>query len=267
MSILLSPNVVLGNLDADNPRIYYHNVITAASLSALEQSPTEPATNVANPATYLKWRGLTVAAQYLAITLPSVAAVDYIAIAGHNLGSIRATVTFQSSFDGITWNALNFGSMPSDDSVIILEFPEQAARYWRISIGPATAAPPAIGAVYLGRKLVMQRGIYVGHTPITLGRSSVVSGGRSESGQFLGRVLRRETLATQVDMHHITPAWYRANMPAFVAAAMVAPFFWAWRPTSYPGEAGFAWATGDVSVSNEMSNGMMQFAFAMQGIA
>lgn len=265
MSINASPSIVLSGAAADSPRIYWDNVVTAATLYADEEAAAEPASNAGNPASYLKWRGTSTAAQVIGVALAAPAAVDYMAIAGHNFGSARITVTFQTSVDGNDWADLAAGTSPADDSVIIVEFPSDFSKYWRLSLS-AGILPPAVGVLYAGQKLVLQRGIYVGHTPITLGRSTIVSSGRSESGQFLGRVLRRATIMSQVDMHHIKPAWYRANMQPFVIAASTTPFFWRWKPRSYPAEAGYSWLTGDVSVSNEMSNGMMQFSFSMQAI-
>lgn len=265
MNVHQSPSIVLSGGAGDRGRLYYDNVVTQSSLLATEEAAGEPASNAWNPSTYLKWRGLTAVAQSLRISLAAPALADYIAIAGHNLGTARITVTFEVSMDGVTYSTLGFPSAPADDSVIILEFPQEFSRYFRMSFSAGTA-PPAIGVVYLGRKLVLQRGIYVGHTPITLGRNTVVSNGRSESGQFLGRVLRRETFMSRVEMGHITAQWYRANMPAFVTASSAAPFFWRWRPGAYPAEAGYAWLTDDLTVSNQLPNGMMQFAFQMQAI-
>jgi hypothetical protein len=139
------------------------------------------------------------------------------------------------------------------------------AGFFRLVIAPGTA-PPAIGIWYVGEILILQRRIYVGHTPLVYGRSSSVSSGRSENGQFLGRMLRSETLESAVDMHNLTPDWYRSELDLFFQAARTTAFFFAWRPGDYPFEVGFAWLTGDPQVSNQRANGMVQVNFSMSGV-
>ena len=114
---------------------------------------------------------------------------------------------------------------------------------------------------------MLQRRIYVGHTPIPYGRESRVTTGVSESGNFLGRIVLGESLETSVDLQNMTPAWYRAEMDPFIAASKEAPFFFAWRPDSYPRETGYAWMTNNPKPSNQRSNGMMQISLSMGGIA
>lgn len=262
--ILISPSLVLIGAAGNYPRLYYHNLVTADVLSSDQAAEGEPASNAANPSTYLKWRGENTTEQSLTVTFDAAKTVDYMAVAGHNFGSASLVVSFQYSDDGITWTDLADATIPADDSALVQEFPSTFKRYFRVHFDGGSEAP-AVGVLYLGQKLVLQRKIYVGHTPITLGLKTTVSNGRSESGQFLGRVLRRQALMTQVDMKHVTPAWYRANMTPFVQASRSLPFFFAWRPQSYPREVGYAWLMDDVSVRNDMTNGMMEFSMQMQG--
>ena len=67
-------------------------------------------------------------------------------------------------------------------------------------------------------------------------------------------------------MLHLTPSWYRTNMVPFVEAGRETPFFFAWRPSSYPLEVGYAWLLNDPQMSNQLPNGMVQVELAMGGI-
>lgn len=268
--IVISSSVVLSatqaeTVDARNPRICYHNVVRADNVFADEQTDDEPAVNVANPATYLLWRGETTAEQSIAVNLNSAVEVNYFAIAKHNLGSSGAAVVFQSSTDGATWTDVTSPQVLSSDNVLIHEFDLVFASYFRLLITPGSE-PPAIAVLYIGRTLVLQRRIYVGHTPLPFGRKTTISSGRSESGQFLGRVMRREFLETSVDLQNLTPMWYREYLDPFFQAARTDAFFWSWRPQQYPDESGYAWLTSDPKVSNQRPNGMMQASFSMQGL-
>lgn len=267
--IVISSSVVLAatpdSVDARNPRIGWHNLVAADNVTADEEANDEPVVNIANPATYLRWRGTTTAQQSVQVTLPLAQDVNYFAIAKHNLGSSGATLAFQSSTDGSAWTDAISPLVLSSDNVVIYEFDTVFASFFRLLITPGSE-PPAIAVLYIGQTLVLQRRIYVGHTPFPFGRKSTVSNGRSESGEFLGRTLRRQFLESSVDMQNITPSWYREHMEPFVQAATTRPFFWSWRPSSYPDECGYAWLSDDVKTSNMRPNGMMQFSFQMQGV-
>lgn len=262
-SVALAPSEV--SADERNPRIGWHNLVTADNVTADEEAEDEPVVNIANAATYLRWRGTTTGDQSVSVDLSAAQDVNYFAIAKHNLGSTGATVTFQSSTDGSAWTDVTTPLMFSSDNVVIYEFDTVFARFYRIFIEPGSAAP-SIAVLYIGETLVLQRRIYVGHTPLPYGRNTTVSNGRSESGEFLGRVLRRQFLESSVSLQNITPAWYRANMEPFIQSATTRPFFWSWKPSSYPDECGYAWLSDDVKMSNQRANGMVQCSFQMQGV-
>jgi len=264
--IVISSSLVLSGeeISGNNPRIGWHNIVTATNVSADEEAADHPASNLGNPATYLTWKGTSTSEQTVAITLGAAKDVDYFGIARHNLGSTRATVAFEYSADGVEWTTVE-SVEPASDHALIVEFDAVNAQFFRLKITPGSAAPE-IAVLYIGQILRLQRRIYVGHTPIVYGRQSTVSNGFSESGQFLGRVLRRQMFRSSVSMQNITPGWYRSKLEPFADAAAVTPFFFAWRPQTYPNEVGFAWVMGDVSMSNQRPNGMVQFEFQMQGI-
>lgn len=267
--IHISSSVVLGPLgdpvDARNPRVGWHNLVTSVNVSADEETDDEPVANIANPATYLRWRGTSTNQQAVQVTLSAAADVNYFAIAKHNLGSTAATIQFQSSTNGSSWSNVTGAIMLNTDYVVIYEFDAVFAQYFRLLITPGSE-PPTIAVLYVGEILILQRRIYVGHTPLPYGRKTTVSNGRSESGEFLGRVLRRQFLESSVDMQNLTPTWYRQYLEPFIESSTTKPFFWCWRPSSYPDECGYAWLSDDVKMQNSRSNGMVSASFSMQGV-
>jgi hypothetical protein len=126
---------------------------------------------------------------------------------------------------------------------------------------------PRIAVVYVGLLLPLERNIYVGHTPITLGRMTTVINRQSESGAFLGRIVVGETRRSAVALQNLTPAWYRTYFDPFARAAQRLPFFFAWRPGDYPRECGFAWLGSDPKPANQRPNGMMQVDLDLSGVA
>lgn len=265
-NISLAPTDPQSWLDENSPLIAWHNVILDTTTTADSEDTDFPAVNVANPASYLKWKSLTTDIQYFTIHFEDVEPeeTDYIAIAGHNLGSTRTSVKVETFIDG-AWTELVQEVMPADDTVIIFRYTRGAYGDIRFKFGIGTA-PPELAVVYLGRILVLQRRIYVGHIPITYGRSTEVVNGMSESGVFLGRIILRETNGTSFTMNNIMPDWYRTYMDPFIQAAREYPFFFSWRPGDYPLETGFAWITNNPQPSNARANGMMQITLQMGGV-
>jgi hypothetical protein len=114
--------------------------------------------------------------------------------------------------------------------------------------------------------LELQRKIYVGHTPLLYGDGVKVVNGQSENYNFTGRIVQATGKRSAVSSQNLTPDWYRQYFVPFQESAKEFPFFFAWRPLAYPGETGYCWMTGDVKVTNQRSNGMMQVDFSIAGI-
>jgi hypothetical protein len=54
-------------------------------------------------------------------------------------------------------------------------------------------------------------------------------------------------------------------MLPFTTSGKGTPFFFAWRPASYPRETGYVWLTGDPVPVNQRSNGMMSVGLDYDG--
>jgi hypothetical protein len=273
--LVVSPGV--DGINADNPLIGYQSLVTTGNLTATTADPAFPASNLANPSTVLKWKadpGSPVADEYLTVTTGTADDIDYVGIAGHNFGSGQMPVSIEYLDEAAsppTWEELIGETLLPDDGPALFRFTPQPIGQIRVRIQPSLAVvpvAPAVAAVlYVGKLLVVQRRIFVGHTPIPYGRRLNVANHRSIAGAFLGRIVLSETTETSVDLPNLTPAWYRSYFEPFLVAAKEIPFFFAWRPGAYPREIGFAWLTGDPQPANQLPNGLMQVSFDMAGIA
>jgi hypothetical protein len=270
--IVFSPNIVLSPsdpspLDLNAPVIGYQTLVTSTNVAASEASAAGfPVSNLGNVSTASIWRSANADLQYVTVTLNGEYEVDYLAIARHNFssGEIPIAVEIQAEPLG-AWSTLIPDQFLDSNSARIFRF----ARGFPIAIRLkmfAGAAAPELAILYVGKLLVMQRRLYVGHSPITLSRRVQVVSGQSESGNYLGRIVTGSSLSTSASFSHLTPGWYRQNFEPFAKASETVPFFWAWRPQQYPREAGFAWRTGDITPSNQLANGMMQVEFEMAGV-
>jgi len=280
MSVVISSSLVLSRalvgdaVNGNSPIIGYENRVTVDNIETTSEDPNFPATNLANVATHELWKGISgspaAGDEYITITTATSEEIDYVGIANHNLGSGLFPVSVEvqaGEFDSFV--EVISDRFLVDDKPVIFRFTPQAATAVRVKIQASQAAVPVVpeaAVVYVGKLLVLQRRIYVGHTPIPYGRNTQVINGKSESGNFLGRIIVGETRSTGISMSNMTPAWYRTYMDPFVVSAQSKPFFFNWRPLDYPEESGFCWVTDEPRPSNQRPNGMMQIAFQMNGI-
>ena len=276
MSVVISSALAATSAFQSNdntPLIGYENLVTTSNISSTTETSSDPVTNLANPSTHLVWTSTQDLSpdedEYVTVDIQTTDDVDYVAIARHNLGTAQAVVSVEGLSDESAspteWEELVGESMLADDKPAIFRFTAQALAQIRLRIQAGTEAA-SIGVMYVGKLLLVQRNLYVGHTPITYGRKTKFINARSESGNFLGRVKLNQRTVTSVELSKLTATWYRNNFDAFVKAAETDPFFFAWRPGDYEDEVGFVWLTDDPVPRNELANGMMAVSFDMTGI-
>lgn len=253
------------DVNANNPLIGYHNLVTLDTVSADNEQAGYPVTNVANPATFLEWRGADYTDQHITVdTSGYLGTIDYLAVAKHNFGSGNIAVSVDIN-SGAGFSQVTTPVVPDDDSPIIFRFAPASLSAVRLLMNPGDLEP-RVSVMYVGKMLTLQRRIYRDHTPLPLGRTAAIVTGRSESGNFLGRIMLGESNASSVALQNITPAWYRTYLDPFIVNAKTLPFFFAWRPDTYPLEVGYAWLSNEPKPSNQRSNGMMQVSLDMTGI-
>lgn len=240
--------------------------INAGNLNASSQSASFPASGLLNPLTYERWKPLSLPA-YVYIDLNTNAATaDYVGIAAHNLGSMRATAQVWYSITGSAGSFVKIHEWsPSDNSPIMLMFNPVNARYWRIDILSADAIP-YIGVLYIGKALVMQRNIYSGVTPPAFNRDTKVITNRSDTGQTLGRTVIRSGLQQSFKWAHLTRDWVDVNIPPFLRNARERAFFVAWRPYTHPNDVVFGELEDDPKLSNTGPRNFMDMSFSMRGV-
>lgn len=274
MGVVIASGLVLadgGDINANNPVIGYENLVTAGNLSSTTEDPDYPVENLVTPATYSRWVGLVSSPaedEYIRIDAATVDDVDYVGIARHNFFSAQIAVSLEVLDPDASpedWVEVIAPFIPESDGPIVMRFEPQAVVAVRVRLQAGLAAPTA-AVLFLGLLLVLQRRLYVGHRPMPYNVTTRATNGRSESGNFLGRIVMNETTRTEVKLANITPAWMRATFIPFLRHAREFPFFFAWRPSTYPQEVGYGWLTNDPAPENMRPNGMMRVDLQMNGI-
>lgn len=249
----------------NSPVFGQDTIVTASNITATTANANYPASNMANPATHNFWRGTGLSIENIVIA--TTGAVDYVGIAKHNLGTANIAVTIAIATDGVpTYTTVHGPFVPDDDAPIMVCFRERAATHVKITLAAGDAIPQ-IAVVNAGKALFSPRRVYVGVTPITLGRQSRVTNGRSEAGNFLGRIVVGQGLTTSIALKNLHPLWYRNRLDPLIVRSKEYPFFFAWRPYTYPNEIAYAWTSNDPRPVNAMANGFMQIDLELSGIA
>lgn len=250
----------------NEPLIGWHDLLHQNMAGVSDLDGMQQRRNALNGLTYNFWEVNTGLNQF-AVDLGSPQSVDYVGIAAHTLGSDGRRVQVQRSTNGTSWTRAHSEEWfaPSTDAPLMIYFPEQSYRHWRLLV---EAGPRAYVAVlYLGRVLRMKRRIYGGHTPASLSRQTDILPQRSVNGAFLGRSVIRRGIATTYAFNNLPADWYRENVDPFVQSALERPFFIAWRPDDHPEECIYAWTTGDIAPTNTGTRDFMSVSFSVEGIA
>lgn len=269
--VVITTNVVLDAVETgpDHPLILWDNIVTDSNIAADTAADGYPASNMAAPITFREWRANDANAVHVTITTDGVTEIDSVALAMHNLGTIQAPVSVEEFVSG-SWSEVAAPAIFADDAPILWRFTPGARSQVRIRIQAGNGDEnPRIAVVYCGKLLIMERRIWSGHVPMPLGRKTKISNGRSESGQFLGRILLGTWRETSAAFRLLTPAWVRETLNPFLAAAPTTPFFFAWRPSSYPLEVGYAQVTDDPIPANgdASDSNLLTVTFNMTGVA
>lgn len=269
--IVISSSLFLSEstLTADHPIIGFRNIVTTSNIAATASDDDYAVTNLANPATHLRWQGESdsspPAAMYLTITTGSADPIDYVGIAKHNFGTAEIAVSVEGD-DGGGYDTLAGPVMPGDDSPLLFRFSPASFTAIRVKLDPGSDHPRA-AVLYCGKLLVLPRLLWQGHVPINYGRRQTVINGKSESGNFLGRIITGEWRETRQNIILVTPTYYREDIDEFLASGKDTPFFWGWRPATYPAEVGYCWITNDPEPLNSQGHGLTEFNLQMTGIA
>lgn len=263
-----------GTLDlTDLPIICWRNTVTATNVQDIESDPDHPAVNVANPSTRLYWKHDATdspegSQEYFLIDQTQDSPINYVAIQGHNFNSAGIAVGLEiASFNSPVGGAESLINpiIPDDDGPLIFLFREIEAEEIRIVL-LAGSEPAQMAVVYAGEYTVMPEGIQPDHTPLPLALTSNVSAGKSENGQFLGRIVLNQHQESSALFANFSKTWAREELQPFLEFAAEFPFFYAWSPDTYPIETAYAYLVNDPQPVFDV-DGYGSVELAMRGVS
>lgn len=272
MTLIISPALVLSPAPGVSswwPIILWQSLVTVSNIEADSEETAHPVTNLANPATSLKWVSGGTSEQLITVLFDTTDAINAVGIARHNLGSTETSVSVEglSAEPEAEWETIIEDALLGDDSPALLLFPDTYLIGLRLRLKP-TDTPPEMAVLYVGEAFRVQFGLRPGFTPIMDGQDVRKAAGVSEGGDYLGEIVLGEKLSTTAQFDHMERDWYREYMRPFVTAANRGrPFFFAALPTWYPREVGFCWLDTPAKPRVDNVIGATSLQMQMTGIA
>lgn len=179
------------------------------------------------------------------------AELDCVFIAAHNLSGKTVTISTSSTVGGAhTTRAI---VSPTDATTICVIFNDSTGltytvREVRLSVNDGTDV--AIGIIRAGKALQMPIPIYGGHKPLNLNRVTEAQQQFSETGQWLGRIIKRRAVTSSYDWEYLKASWYDTYFEPFAQTLPLNPFCIAGNPSKISSDVGFVWTDRDLEPSN-----------------
>lgn len=176
--------------------------------------------------------------------------LDCVFIAAHNLAGKVVTISTAATAGGS--HTTRATVTPADNSTICVIFNNTTGyvytvREIRLSVDDGTDV--AIGIIRAGKALQMPIAIYGGHRPLNLNRVTEAQQQFSETGQWLGRIIKRRAVTTSYDWEYLKASWYDTYFEPFAQTLPLNPFCIAGNPSKITSDVGFVWTDRDVEPS------------------
>lgn len=236
----------------NNLLVGWDNLGAGATLSGTAVLANGQRENAVDGNTYDHWLpDVTGTEAILRFDFAAPVTIPLVAIAGHNAGSLGATVRVERSTDGATWSDGGAGvASPADDRPIAWRMVETGAdaAHWRIRFQGLTAGDPLrVAVAFLGPELLFPDRQYRGFAPALVPTDVEVQSNVSVGGNLLGSVVTKRGSTLQLALKSLPQPWVRANLPGFLTHfAEVRGFFLAWRPGDHPEDLHYGWRSGEV---------------------
>jgi hypothetical protein len=177
------------------------------------------------------------------------AELDCIFIAAHNLAGKTITISTADTAGGAHFTRAVVS--PTDNSTIAVIFNNAGFAYLirEVRVSVSEGADVAIGIIRAGKALQMPIPIYGGHRPLNLNRVTEAQQQFSETGQWLGRIIKRRAVTSSYDWEYLKASWYDTYFEPFAQTLPLNPFCIAGNPSKIGSDVGFVWTDRDVEPS------------------
>jgi len=221
----------------------------------------------ANDYTAQRW-ALAAGACYWTLATDADAEVDCCFIAAHNLSGKTVTIKTSSFLSGAMTTRATV--TPADNTAICVLFnygDGTPITVRRVHVAVSDGTDIKIGIIRFGVALQMPIPIYGGHGVITQNRITEAQQQFSETGQWLGRSIKRQAITAGYTWDHVSASWYATNFDPFAATLPLHPFGIAGNPSKMTGDVAWGWTDEDIRVTNEGRNNWVSFGLNVTGFS
>lgn len=271
---LLSANEINLPVFSVNPVGIFNSSDGLSPDGGTSETDAFPSSNLNNPATHLRWESED-SANDVHLFCNGLNGASAVCFAVHELSGFTVTIYGYTTDSPVDRVQVFEPTVISDNKPLMMEFPW--AQYATIEIVISGSGVKRAAVCYVSTLLRMDRSVVVTSdlTPINRGLKTDVLSGFSESGNFLGRVVRNTMFEGTLTFSNEPLDAYTGEAeevtywPAiwFEQIVSVNPFFVAWAPDDYPDDVGFVWLTeSPVPLQNPVTR-RYSFSLKMRGIA
>lgn len=246
-----------------NARIGYENLLEFGSVVASSQNADYPVANAYDWRTSDYFRPAASGTVNIDLTLTATDSADYFAFYGHDLYKNGGTIKLQY-WNGTAYVDCFAAITPTDNTPRLVAFTSQTSTKWRVVITCTSVF--SIAVISFGAQLALERGMYLGWTPPQFGRATQLIDSTSDGGEFLGRSIVSHGVKSAIVLNYGSDAWMRSSWIPFVRHAEQKPFFFVPDIATYPLEAVFAFADGDIAPPAQAAYGFMTTSVAIRGM-
>jgi len=222
-----------------NPAILYDNRLdNGTPVSSVTVDTGYAVLNLRDWRNYTFWQATSAGPFYITVNCAATKTANTLAIIGHNLGTIGATVSLECSSDNFSTDttvALS-GFVPSNDKVIYKQFTSQNKQYWRLKITVPTSSSPRMAILCFGTRLDFPYGVITPYDPFS--QSVKSESNSSQVGNLLGSVVSYYEVNPKPQWQYLTASWVRDTFMTFWDnhAQNMTPFFFSWEPGDHPAD-------------------------------
>ena len=215
------------------PVLLYDNLLEDGTLVATDTAAGYDVDNLKDRRTFTRWKAASSGTKEIEITLGSTKTADAVAIVGHNLNTVGATVTVQRFVSG--WVDMFTPETPSSDKAYLKLFTSASDTAWRIQI-VSPSGVPEIGVILLGDRLTFERWLSGSFDPTP--EAMNVETAESKAGHLLGVTSRNNPIQVSAQFQRLTDSWVRNTFdPAWDEHLKLGkPFAWGWDKTNNAGD-------------------------------
>lgn len=255
------------------PIVCWENLANVASYTQITGSAAyagEVPSNLWNSSTVSRFRCPTSGGNptvTIMIDLGTNRLVDSVCIGGHNLVTTGGAVTVavgdptQPTAPTVVSSAAQ--TTGRDGQPFMILFAQSTLiRYVKITITVSVYIPLVISNIIVGKSLLLERRIGVGHRPEVYNVSTERQNQRTESSQFAPSIVLGRSAAAEIKQQNATRLYFDTNVAAFHQHVTEAPnrpnaattghapnYYYAWRPIDFPDDTAYCVPTSELTTS------------------